>query len=653
MRQKMKFAFAVTAAILACAAASVHAQAPGEVIAMSGSSALYEELGQASSIISLQTGATDCVWDSGGTKDFTLTDTRPGLAGIGANTTDTGTAWIFWTSGVSGTCESPTAGFDIIVFVSVDSTVGNRCFFASPSCTLTLATALAATGAPYAPISPTALPGISESDLPATVINGITNSLGTGLGAAINAAATDIRPEDAAFATLRALTPCGQNIQDTITLTVGGAETLETVYTQYEGIGDQTTSYDQVGGKTVAGAAIDEGNGGTKVFNVLAFNLFGKDPIVTTNNVVSSYTVTQVGAVPVVVFVNPANISGFGSLSLSNIDRGILAGYLDGTYGSTSDAFLVQSPSAPPSGSTVFIREYLSGTYNTMEYGIPNNREIQSGQDVGLAAQQANANGVSFPPYNCSGGTVYGGATYGLNLNSKYLNDPPSTINPLYESFTRPSGETSIRTRQIGTGDEIGGVLGTNTGHTLSPTDSLGYAFWSAANFVNATAKTGKYLTVDGVDPIQETWADGLIPTSSNDLLHNVSLSNVSNGSYPIWSILRLVSSSAGATTAMSDLQAAAIKFLGPTQPDFVHSSQLPIVRSHFAPPQIAFTGPNGNCTPVLGTSNCASNASNGSSGSGESAEAGGDVGGIVLTLQSELDYFTDTGLNGNLGKRQ
>jgi hypothetical protein len=328
------------------------------------------------------------------------------------------------------------------------------------------------------------------------------------------------------------------------------------------------------------------------------------------------------------------------------MDIAILAGYLDGTYGSTSDAFLNQTASAPASGSDVFLREYMSGTYNTTEYSIPNSVQTKTSQEVEIASQQANNNGFPFPPYNCSGATVGGGPTFGLSA----LTGSSGTANPFFEPISRPSGETSIRVRELGTGDEVKAVLATaglGSGALNVPgKNGLGYAFWSAANFVNARAGTGKYLTVNGIDPLQEVWTDGLIPNTVYDNLPSVSLDHVRDGSYPVYSILRIESSST-ATPTVQALVASAIRFLGPTQPDFVHITQLPIVRSHFAPPGVAFAG----CTPVLGSSNCSQSASN---GTGSNPEAGGDVGGLALPLQSEFDYITDTGnQNGNTGFRQ
>ncbi|MGA9069661.1 MAG: hypothetical protein WB424_05370, partial [Terracidiphilus sp.] len=295
--------------------AATHANAQ---IAIAGSSALYLEVGQAAGT---NTSIGGCVWDDT-SKDFTLTDSRFGEA-----VNDTATAWISWKPSTVGNCTTVTAGSEII-YLSTDSTVGNRCFFASPRCTITVGSAVTAGKSASG-----GLTGISESALPAAVLSAIS-------GASINVAATDIRPEDAAFATLRATTACGSPV-------VAGS--------QYLGLGYSS-------GQAISGASsiIKNGTGGG--FNVGKFNLMGTDPY-TSNALPGTYVVTPVGAVPVVVFVNPTNVSGFGSIAISNIDRATLAGYLDGTFGATND--MVPGASSTGNGTTVVIREPLSGTYNT------------------------------------------------------------------------------------------------------------------------------------------------------------------------------------------------------------------------------------------------------------------------------------------------
>jgi hypothetical protein len=514
-------------------------------------------------------------------------DSRVGAA---PGTAENGATWITWSPGAGGTCASPASGSLANVEMNTDSVIGNRCFFASPRCTIDVPAAeVGVAGA-------NSLTGFTDTALPLAVQQALN-------GASFNTAASDIRPEDAKFASLRLFTACGTPV-------VAGS--------QYLGLGYQT-------GTTGVGTTIKEAPlSGTGTFHVFDFNLMGTDPI-TNATLPGSYTVTEVGAVPIVVFVNPSDEAGFGSLLVSNVNRSVLAGYLDGTYGRTSD-IVTQTAAGGSSGvaSTVFVREPLSGTYNTMEFAIPNSVELKSSQDLGLAAVNANGgtSGTTVPAAYCSGSTFS-------------LNPLVETASSLGRSVSSSNANPG-RYRSIGTGDEVAAVLANQ--------DSLGYAFWSAANFAKATATTGKYLTVDGIDPIQQNWVDGLIPTSGNELLGNVTMAHVKDGSYPIWSLLRLVSDSSN-SGPISALVTAAANFLTPNQPDFVHASQLTIVRSHFAPPGVTF--------PCFGSAIGTANGQP-ANGSGTVLECGGDVGGLVYGIGSDKDYNTDTVSQfGNIGQRQ
>jgi hypothetical protein len=539
-----------------------------------GSSALFLEMGQAAAL-SPSIGAT-CTWTKGSGTVF-VTDTRPGV-----NLTENGQVWVAWTP--NGTnCSSITGSTTIYSYIQTDSTVGNRCVFAKPACTVTFPAGAVGTsgGGLLSPVNDVTLPAGIQ-----TALNGTT----------VNVAGTDIRPEDAKFATIRALTDCNVPVNG-----VAGS--------QYLGLGYAVTSGSHIGNAILGASA-----GGGNSFHVVDFNLTGNDPI-NTSSPVSSFNVYDVGLVPVVVFVNPGDEGGLGSSSVQNVTRGVLAGFLDGTYGRASD-LINQAYGSSSVPTTVFLREPLSGTYNTMEYSIPNNVELQTSQDVGL-----NVSGVDpFSP-NCSGSVV--------------------GQNPLQSSVSRGSG-SSFRYRSIGTGNEVASVLAT--------TDSLGYSFWGTGNFKNATAANAKYLTVDGVDPLQQVWTDGLVPTATNGLLGNVSFANVKNGSYPIWSKLRLAAVPAGQTGA-SALATAAQTYVSPIQPDFVPIKQAFIVRSHFAPPFNGSSNYNANFPSTGGNQ-----PSNGAAPTacGSSPEAGGDVAGLVYSVQSDGDFCQDAATTfGNTGRRQ
>jgi hypothetical protein len=577
---KLSKALLATAAALLCAVGNANANAQTVKLLGIGSSALFLEMGQAAAL-SPAIGAT-CTWTVKGGSAPYVTDTRPG-----AGLTETGQSWTAWTpQGVS--CSTVNSSTQIWFYLQTDSVIGNRCVFAQPACQITYPTQ--SSGAQLS-----LLTGVTDQTSLPTAISGLLNGL------RVNVAGTDIRPEDGKFATVRALTDCGATVNG-----VAGS--------QYLGLG-YATSHGAHTGNSIAGST--QGLGSS--FHVEDFNLTGNDPI--TGNSVPSFNVIDVGAVPIVVFVNPADESGFGSLQVTNLTRATLAGYLDGTYGRAGDAIVQDYSASGPGGQavSVFIREPLSGTYNTMEYAVPNNTEIQSSQDVGLNTGFAKGIDGNNP---CSG-IVFSG---NLAVNG--------------DSVSRGSG-TSTRYRTIGTGNMIQSVY--------NLTDSLGYAFWSAANFTHATATNAKYLTIDGVDPLQEVWTDGLVPTSANGLLGNVSLANVKSGAYPIWSKLRIVDASGG-TSGASALVAAAQNFISPAQPDFVPVAQLAVVRSHFAPPFNGSSTYNVNF-PSSGTNQPANGDGPNCNVSGATPEAGGDVGGLVISIQADSDFCTDafssTGVNG------
>jgi hypothetical protein len=553
MKGILKIAFA---ACLAVAAGSASVKAQTVVLDGLGSSGLFLELGLGASS---STGAlrASCVW-SENTNTAVATDTSVSTTSPGV---DKGSAWVAWTKGSDGTCA--TAG-NIYAYVSTDSVVGNRCLYnsnLSPSkCSISYA------AAPTAPANQILTGGVTncgttgECNLPATVVAKLDAS--TQL---VNFAGTDIRPEDAKFATTRALTNCGS--------VVGGS-------TQYLGLGYAP------GSTIVTGVS-----GSTSFFNVIDFTL-------------PTVAVTPVGATPIIVAVNDSTGTGFASFS--TISSQALANFLDGTYSFTNQ--VAAAPTATGGAANVFVREPLSGTYNTMEYNVPNRVGTRGGsfatsQDVGLNQPNnqvnctLNAGTSTWPVPTPSGST----------LTSTVLN------NPLV--FTTAS--TGKRTRAIGTGQELSSISApTTTGNFI------GYGFWSAANFAGFAGKTTtKYYSVDGVDPLG---ASGTIPTTSAQLA-NVALTTTADGQYPIWSMLRLINVGAQ-NSSVAALSLSAQAFSNATHRDFVPLAQMEVVRSHFAPPSVTSTPSNGSGSSSFSTNKAAACST---------TEAGGDVGGVVIGLNT------------------
>jgi hypothetical protein len=547
--------------VLCTTTASSHAQTTFNAI---GSSALFLELGEAA----YSNNSASCAWSTS-TKDVVATDTS-----TGASLSDAGTAWAVWVPSSGNTCASNATPATLYGYLNTDSVVGDRCLFnaqAGRHCSISYSAAAGA--APSGLIE-----GSKEVSLPSAVASSLTSSI-------VNAAGTDIRPEDAEFAVTRALTPCGSST------TEGGGSIAP-----YLGLGYSN-----------GGSILSHFSGSS--FNVINFAL------------PSTFFVQPVGVDPIVVTVNSTDPSGtgFNIPGTASISRAALAGYLDGSIGTTGAAAgKGQIGVAKP--STVIVREPLSGTYNTMEYNIPNSRAYQTSQDVGVNQLSSQV--------NCSG--------------SVPASNPMAIENATAGSF---------RYRAIGTGQELSETFATN--------DALGYAFWGLSNFAAAPA-TSKYLMVDTIDPILTTYHEGVIPTTQAEL-NGITFEHILDGSYPIWSLLRIVTvdtttRGTAKTLAIAAAQFSTVSATGTSHPDFVTyyntkgQISLNLERSHFAPPGISFPGSNGIADRP---GNGGVSFYNGQ-GACTATEAGGDVGGTIIPIAyTDQSYCTDTGtVYGILNRR-
>lgn len=557
MKNSLKAVFVAGAAV---AALSIPAGAQSVKVNALGSSALFLEAGLGASSATTGSIHASCVW-SENTSSVVASDNSTGTA-----LTDSGNAWVAWTPGTNGSCAAPAADAKVYAYLQTDSVVGDRCLFNANGSTSTCTIAY-----------PTSSPASAGLILGASNEVALPSAIATALNAAkVNAAGTDIRPEDALFATSRATGGCGTALQ---------------TGSQYLGLG------------YAAGGDILSAFSSSK-FHVVPFSTAYS--YVNANR--GGFTVTPVGAAPVLVVVNGNGATnGFSNSSITNISSSTLAKFLDGTYSYTSQ--VLSGTNTTGAAATVILREPLSGTYNTMEYNVPNSTVNQTSQDVGLTQATGQRN------CNTNGGVL---------------------TNPL--NIATASG--GARKRAIGTGQALSQVI--------SNANSLGYGFWSVANFQGFTstaAPNAKYLKVDGIDPLLKVTATytGTIPTSGSTSLANVDLHalNAQNG-YPIWSLIRLVN--IGSTsTDVQNLAAAAQNFVSfgtsTARPDFITPSNLTVVRSHFQPPTVTVTPANGHVG--LSSSSCTA------------AEKGGDVGGVVLDLSGDSDYCDNNGVTtGHTGLR-
>jgi hypothetical protein len=446
------------------------------------------------------------------------------------------------------------------------------------------------------------VPGLAKGPdgLPQTIVNYLQ-------GQTINVAMTDVRPEDAKFATIRALTGYGLRIPRYLHTGLGystGAPPSNPlgnpVYSAYSGAQANVVDYVIVSTDT--------------------------DPF-TLKTGARSYSVVNIGAAPVVVIYNYTNSQAghLGDGNYTNINHMSLYNALAGNYthirqlshtATVSFGGTINEPEASMPLHT-WQREPISGTFNTMEYDICLTRTI-------------------YPTYEGPG--TYGQET-GVNPTANLTACNPSTYTtwPCNAESGNPffhiDADGGTRGRAVGTGDMINAVYNTP--------DSLGYAFWGFSNFYNKQSNI-MYMTVDGVDPLYSAPSGGTLPQCTGSAgvppCPTLSFPHIVDGTYPIWSMYRAVYDPTVSNLVINALvnyaQHAVVSSTGFS--DFVPAPSMTVFRSHYN--QVVVTSNSNDQVPNNGFF---------AAGTGP-IESGGDMGGAILTIQSELDYITDTaGQNG------
>jgi len=542
----------VTPLFLAAAlllASTCQAQTPNFLVA--GSSALFNAVAVSAESPDPITSANGPCTGVGGTFNWTTKSSGTNLAaGIDPRAgvpAEPGNLWVVW-----GQDNSVPPNITVVcAYLSVDSMVGQRLLYGvdatGKNATLSLGAAATSTtgdnAVPYLPADQAALPA---------AVYAILN------GAQIQAAMTDIRPEDGQFAVQRA-----QQAVDSLR----------------DGLGY---------GPSPLGTAVQSAFTATSA-QVIAYNLSGTDPI--SGGPVTPGQTISIGADPIIWFVNKSstvNPGDFGSLNPTNILSHTAAQILAGYLGRTVDVSGTQGVAPQP--LTVVIREPISGTYNTVEWQIVRAK--------GTALSQE----------------------YGIN---------PATQNPAI--VAGPGG--SVRERAIGTGEMIKQVN--------AITNAIGYAFWGYSNFSGKA--NVKYLKLDDVDPLFQTYTNGAFPTATG-VAPSITLSapvpnfaNILDGGYRNWSTIRMILPKT-VTYAGSFFQQvinATQDQAHSTLPDFVpyqycanaacssYTPGLPVFRSHYNINGITGVDPTIPAYHV---------------------EQGGDMAGAIENVQSDLDYFADSG---------
>jgi hypothetical protein len=365
-----------------------------------------------------------------------------------------GNIWVVWIAACSDTTGSTNISH-IWTDVSEDSTVGVRTFFAQETngsgAVIQVTAATGSTGANS--IAQVLMPDdAGDVALPGAIASALgTSSAGTA-NLHVNVGLTDIRPEDALFATQRS--------------------NSELVTKTYAGLG-YTTGINTIGG-TISTAQ------GTDTFaQPVSFGLGGgTDPI--SKIAVPAAVTIPIGAAPTVFYLNNQSDSVYpvdlktGVEPFEKDSKGYpLAKLYDGStdcnnQNAAFDLFYNTSTkatqtTAPTTAENIYLvlREPLSGTMNTTEFNLfRTDGDPDDSQEVGVN---------------------------------------PSTDNPLNQ--TCPSGGGN-RERAIGTGEVVNAITGKGNSEN-SGARVLGYIFDSYANRHKfGGASNYNYLTEDGVDPI-------------------------------------------------------------------------------------------------------------------------------------------------------
>ncbi len=459
-----------------------------------------------------------------------------------------GNLWVVW--------DNNTSPVSIWAYLTVDSIVGNRCFFASPRCSLQLDSGVLTTAGQNRIASvlffnaQTGLNQADEASLPSGVLAAVQTSFTAGL--------TDIRPEDAKFETNRILKAYAAS--------------------NLSGLGYGVASANCPAATSLIGCQIKGTWGGAAT--PVQFNISGKDPF-TLQTVKASKTLS-IGAAPIVFLYNNTG-PGLSGGGFTNLTFTTATKVFNGTLGLASD--IGGTGSNPLS---VLLREPLSGTMTTTEFTTFR---------VNLAPKFAPATGSQEKGIDLSTGACPGlGCPNPLNL---------------------ASADGGVRLRGIGTGQIISGNAG--VGGLKNIPDSIGYSFFSFGNVapIGGAGGVGRYVTLDGVDPISASYTDGVLPTCTAPcpVAPGTSYPHLRDGSYRAWSILRLVTDATGANlTNAQAIVTATQKEVNGSVPDFVPAVAtpdgdpgMPYYRSHFKQAGVAGTPNNGN---------------------GSGTEKGGDVGG-------------------------
>ena len=460
---------------------------------------------------------------------FQTNDTRPTLKG-GVTAVDVNSVWIVWDSHTTTAGAAP----NFIAYIKVDSVIGDRCYFAQPRCNVN-------TGGAAFPVAANAISVWPDSSSDSTPTANIQTLFTAATGPLVSAAATDVRAEDGMFAMCRA-----------------NSAAPSPVDAKMHGLGYNTNNASGVCPTTLdlahlSGGDITDLTGSTA--HVLAFNVTGTDPF--SGKTVVSPTTVAFGAAPIVPVVHTLSSSS----PLSNVTD-ISDAQAQALYANTGAGCDGTTLGGTAGSIDSWVREPLSGTYNTTEYNI-----------------------FIYPDFS---GTSQEG----------YLDPTSAGGNPL--SQTCPAGGGK-RIRGVGTSHVVDKGIVTDTTN-----DSIAFTFFSygnvkAASDTKCTPGACRYLTMNGVDAIfhkyiatagqtaidpgQPNTLVGQIPSAADTPLTpcankfpcredqiwkgGLSFPNLRNGAYKAWSVLRMFSDGV-ALANVKNLALSSQAYAVNVTPDFV-----------------------------------------------------------------------------------
>ncbi|MGC2170606.1 MAG: hypothetical protein WA623_04380 [Candidatus Sulfotelmatobacter sp.] len=396
--------------------------------------------------------------------------------------------------------------------------------------------------------------------------------------------------------------------------------------------------------------------------------------------------------------------SGNENYGIHDISRQVLAQTFSGYTQCTGDLFSSGASTGDHGRPMQVIeREPLSGTYNTFEFtgvrtlagsanpattpGPPISQEDSGQEQFNDPNLYPNLAGCSytngFPSANC--------------FNPLFLTRQGTT------QCIGTSGGTSpglpIRLRAIGTGEEVKAVtyqLNQATSGSTTVFNPIGYTFWGYGNTnplcsaITGTTCTGTwrghYLTVDGIDPLFSTeggefdfgYGNSKNPSPRNvpynpsgaynppvcnlavgTTCFKIPFTHMKDGRYPLWSLLRtvtfapksgIIATPTGVLDMIANEEIASVSdglsdfvpFLTDvTGSNGVYTGNLNlfVFRSHYLQSGIGAANGHKACAGVftgvslqggtLASSTCL-------------VDFGGDEGGSVLTVQSDVDFNSD-----------